>query len=91
MLEALARDLTGWPARAVEFFSLLATTQHLNHLRLPNVRTPDLRHSARLERLGTPFDDVPRTVDVRRIEPGRGRYNIPSVGIFLWRLQSYPM
>jgi hypothetical protein len=28
------------------------------------------------------------TVDVRRIANGRGRYNIPNVGIFLWRLQA---
>ena len=34
VLEQLARDLTGWPARAVEFFARLATTQHVNHVRL---------------------------------------------------------
>ena len=33
MLEQLARDVTGWNARAVEYFQLLATTQYLNHLR----------------------------------------------------------
>jgi hypothetical protein len=26
---------------------------------------------------------------VRRIASGRGRYNIPNLGLFLWRLQSY--
>ena len=34
MLEQLARDVTGWPARAVEFFEQLATTQYMNHVRL---------------------------------------------------------
>jgi hypothetical protein len=29
------------------------------------------------------------TVEVRRIESGRGRFNIPNVGIFLWRLGAY--
>src|SRR5204862_269450 len=29
VLEVLARDVTGWPARAVEFFELLQTTQYL--------------------------------------------------------------
>ena len=38
MLEQLARDVTGWDARAVEFFQLLATTQYMNHLRLGQPR-----------------------------------------------------
>ncbi len=33
MLEQLAHDVTDWPARAVEFFEQLATTQYMNHLR----------------------------------------------------------
>jgi hypothetical protein len=28
---------------------------------------------------------------VRRIPPRRGRYNIPNIGLYLWRLQSYPI
>src|SRR5262249_47614432 len=37
------------------------------------------------------FDPLARTVEVRRINSGRtvGRYNIPSVGLFVWRLKSY--
>jgi hypothetical protein len=91
MLEQLARDTTGWNARAVEFFQLLATTQHVNHVRLPNVRTPDLRNVDALELLDTPFDTIAHTADVRRIASGRGKHNIPNIGIFLWRLQSYPL
>jgi len=34
MLEELARNVTDWPARAVEFFEQLATTQYMNHPRL---------------------------------------------------------
>src|SRR5438034_4780771 len=33
VLEQLACDVTGWDARTVEFFQLLATTQFMNHLR----------------------------------------------------------
>ncbi|MEQ8161426.1 MAG: phage tail protein, partial [Smithellaceae bacterium] len=33
VLEELVRDVTAWPAKAVEFFELLAATQHLQHLR----------------------------------------------------------
>jgi hypothetical protein len=91
VLEQLARDVTGWPARVVEFFRLLATTQHLNHVQLTNVRTPDLRNTNRLELLGSPFEHALHTAEVRSIARRRGRYNIAHVGIFLWRLHSYPL
>ncbi len=91
MLEQLARDATGWNARAVEFFELLATTQHVNHVRPRNLRTPDLRQADTLELLDTPFDTIAHTADVRRIAIGRGKHNIPNVGLFLWRLQAYPL
>jgi hypothetical protein len=89
VLENVARDVTGWDARAVEFFELLGTTQHVNHIRAHNVRTPDLRDGNTLELLDTPFDTVAHTPDVRHIATGRGQHNIPNVGLFLWRLQSY--
>lgn len=91
VLEQLARDVTGYPAKAVEFFQLLATTQYLNHLRPANLRTPDLRDAAALEWIDSPFDAAPHTAEVRRIASRRGRYNIPNIGLFLWRLQSYPL
>jgi hypothetical protein len=91
VLEQLARDVTGWPARAVEFFELLATNQHGNHVRLHSKGTVDLRRAEALELLSTPFSDAARTLEARRIEPRRGRFNIPNVGLFLWRLQAYPV
>jgi hypothetical protein len=91
VLERLARDVTGWPARAVEFFQLLATTQYLNHIRPGNHRTPDLRDTNRLNLLDGAFDQAAHTADVRHIASRRGRHNIPNVGLFLWRLQSYPL
>ncbi|MGH7456070.1 MAG: hypothetical protein ACRENG_32250, partial [bacterium] len=42
LLELLARDVARWPARAVEFFTLLGVTQALNHQRLARGRTVDL-------------------------------------------------
>ena len=89
VLEQLARDLTGWPASAVEFFTRLATTQQLNHIRLNSLATLDIRNAADLDLFGTPFERATRTADVRRIESGRGTHNIPNVGLFLWRLQSF--
>jgi len=94
MLEQLARDSTGWPARVVEFFELLEATQYANHVRLHSHRTPDLRQVTALEHLSGPFETAARTAEVRRIaaSPGRsGRYNIPNVGLFLWCLLALPL
>jgi hypothetical protein len=89
MLEQLAHDSTGWPARAVEFFQILGWNQNQNHIRADAVRTPDLRRTNELELLNTAFDLATHTVDVRRIALDRGRHNLPNIGLFLWRLQSY--
>ena len=90
MLEQLARDVTGWPAHAVEFFEQLATTQYMNHVRLHAPATADLRSTrAHARRQGGPFNAVAHTAEMRRPESGAGRYNIPNIGIFLWRLQSF--
>jgi hypothetical protein len=85
MLEVLAREVTGWDARVVEFFELLAATQYMNHLR-PHVPRPDLRKIEPLVRLGSAFESIPHSADVRSIALARGRFNIPNIGIFLWRL-----
>ena len=89
MLEQLARDVTGWPARAVEFFEQLATTQYMKHVRLHADATADLRSTPRLLQLGGAFNSVAHTAEMRRPEAGSGRYNIPNIGIFLWRLQAF--
>jgi len=91
MLEQLARDVTGWNARVVEFFELIATNQYMNHIRLHNQVTPDLRQWEPLERLDTAFDNIPHTVNVRRIATEKGKHNIPNIGIFLWRLNDYSL
>lgn len=91
VLEQLARDVTGWPARAVEFFELLGTTQHMNHLRPHNLASPDLRRWEPLEQIDTAFDRAAHTAEVRRVAPRRGKYNIPNVGLYLWRIGSYSL
>ena len=89
VLEQLARDITGWPARVVEFFERLISSQHLNHVRLHSRATVNLRDGNALELLDGPFETATHTLEVRRIAAGRGRYNVPNVGLFLWRLQPY--
>ena len=89
VLEQLAGDVTGWPSSAVEYFERLATTQYLNHLRPGNLAFAAVKDAAAFEMVGSAFDRVARTADVRRIEPLRGRYNIPNIGLFLFRIGSY--
>lgn len=91
MLEQVARDVTGWPARVVEFFQLLGWTQYMNHRRASAHYAPHLREWQRLQWLDTPFDTIAHTVEVRRIASGAGRYNIPNIGLFLWRVRAFPL
>src|SRR5206468_4087112 len=91
LLELLAWDVAGWPARAVEFYKLVSFTQHLEHLRPHRGRTADLRRGAELDRLGGPFERLARTVVVRRVGSQyiSGRPNLPGLGLFVWTLRSY--
>lgn len=91
LLEQLAAAVAGWPSLAVEFYRLLGVTQNINYLHLDRGRTADVRDGRALERLGTAFDRLGRTIDVRRVDSShsQGRYNIPEVGLFLWRLNTY--
>lgn len=89
MLEELARDVTGWGAHVVEFFTLLDWNQHLEHLRPECHGCPDVRRVDLGDRTGGPWDATTHTVDVRRINEWDGWYNVPNVGFFLWRLNSY--
>jgi hypothetical protein len=99
MLEDLAADVTGWPARVVPYFEQLEWAQHLDHLRritadkpgrVDRVGTVDLGNFDALDRLGGAFDDVVRSVDIRPFGAGRGRHNIKKIGFFVWRLRSFP-
>ncbi|MDP5181579.1 hypothetical protein QOZ88_02930 [Blastococcus sp. BMG 814] len=94
VLEQLARDATGWPARAVEQFRRLAVSTHVNHVRLDRTATVSLRSAGILE-LGTTgtargaLSSTAHTVEVRTAPSGRGRYGISNVGLFLFPLQVY--
>lgn len=91
LLELLANDVAGWPARAVEFFKLLGWTQNINHTHLQRARLVDVRDMDSLNLIDGPFDRTAHTVDLRRIDSHRtkGRHNIPTVGVFVWRLKPY--
>lgn len=91
MLEELARDITGWKCRAVEFFELLNWTQNMNHIRYHSKECPDLRNIDSLSLINTAFDSISHTIDVRNINQIEGWFNIKNIGFFLWRLKSYPL
>lgn len=92
VLEALARDVTGWPAHVVEYFQVTAACQHMNHVRPGHRLGPDLRDPLALEPLNRAFDGVSHVADVRSIAQSRarrsvgGRHNFPNIGLWLWRL-----
>ncbi|MFE7408616.1 hypothetical protein [Isoptericola sp. NPDC057559] len=90
VLEQVVRDVTGWPARAVEHYRLLATTTHVDHPRPERPATASVRHAALAELespalAGGALTRFAHTGEVRHVDPGptggRGRYGIPSVGV----------
>ncbi len=91
LLEQLSKDVAGWPARAVEFYTLLSFCQSLNSINLGMGKTADLRLADALDRLDGPFDELSHTVDVRRVSSRRsqGHYNIPNVGVFVWPIRTF--
>ena len=54
-------------------------------------RSVDVREGIALDRINGPYDSLGHSIDVRAINSVDipGRYNIPNVGIHLWRLQDY--
>ena len=91
VLEDLAAAVAGWPARAVEFYRLLSFTQNINYLCLDRGRTMDIRDGEALDDLGTAFEEVAHLGDVRYINARHFPefFNIPNVGVFVWRLKTY--
>jgi hypothetical protein len=91
LLQDLAIAVTRWPARVVEFDRYLSVIQSLDHPHLAGGRYVDLHAADSIDRLSTPFDTLSHSIDIRTVESpySQGRYNIPSVAVFLWRLKSY--
>lgn len=91
LLEELAREVVGWPARGVEFRQLVTGAAAVNHLAVRRSSTVDVRDRHALARLGSLLDQLPRAVDVRRINSARvaARYNLPAVGLFVCRRKVY--
>jgi hypothetical protein len=80
-LERVAAAASGWGAHAVDYFRLLGTTQNVGHLR-PGATTVSVRELGQLEWADSPFDPLAHLADVHTA----ARYDIPDVGVHLWRL-----
>jgi hypothetical protein len=94
VIEQVARDVTGWPSKAIEYFRLLAATTHLNHVHTDRMACASLRDAEALDLVppaiaNGALDRLSHTTEVRHIGSGRGRYGIPNVGVFLFPLQVY--
>jgi hypothetical protein len=91
LLESIAGDSAGWPARALEFFRRVTWAQNLNHLHPRRGGTASLRRVSTRRDPEGPFDTVAHTPDLRRPNSSGtvGLYSIPSVGLFAWRLRAY--
>jgi hypothetical protein len=91
LLQELSLATAGWPALAVEFHRYLGISQNLQHLHEAKGHLVNLRDVGDLDLLGTAFDTVSHNLEVRSPNSTNspGRYNITSVGLFVWRLRVY--
>ena len=93
VLELLARDVAGWPARAVEFRRALAATADISGQSSVTTAaaTVDIRAAGVLARAAGPFEALPRLPEVRRSRttPGAVRHTPPGVGVYVWRLRAF--
>jgi hypothetical protein len=68
-LEQVSIDVSGRAALGVEEFLRMITTVSMRHVRAHHDATVDLRDRQAFDPFGTAFDQITRTVDVRRIAP----------------------
>ena len=87
VLEELARNIADWKARAVEFYPYVVRSQSLKSPWPKSGGTVDFRHRTALADIGSPLDEVARTVDTRpmRSLPAHGWHNFPNVALFVWQ------
>lgn len=93
VLADLAGDVAEWPGRVVEFDRLVAGTLSLKHTGIKQGTTAHVRRTSLMRRVDSPFELTAHTAELRRPQSRRstGRYNLPSIGLFVWRLQSTPV
>ncbi len=99
ILEELISDITDWEGTVVENFRRLGRTRHgLDPEPLPFAGRftgtlpggwADLRNPRGSDLSGGPFEEFHYSADTRRHRGGDGRYGIPKLAFYLFRLQAY--
>jgi len=90
-LEQIARDVTGWPVVAVEFFQKLIWSQHVNHVRPDALGTASIRDAEAARLSEGAFGAACHSAAAGPADGASGRYAIPHVGLFVWRLDAFPL
>jgi len=90
-VEQVARDVSGWSVVAVEFFQRLATSQNVNHVRRDAPAFADVRNAARARVSRSPFSTMAHSAAAGEPDGWAGRYNIPHLGLFIWRRAAAPI
>lgn len=90
-IEQIARDVTGWPVVAVEFFQRLIWSQHVNHVRPGALGTASIRDAEAARLSAGAFSDACHSAAAGPADSASGRYAIPHVGLFVWRLDAWPL
>ena len=99
VLEELISDISGWEGKLVEQFQKLARLRHgldAKPQRLAGKYSGtlpggwvDLRNQRTNELTNGPFEEFFHTPDVRRHSGLNGRYSIPKLAFYLYRLKAY--
>lgn len=89
VLESVINDVTGWNVHIAIFMQTLAMTQYLQNVRLSKSKTMEIRNIYSTDTLNTPFDVNAHRADVHSKDPIY--YNLNNVGLYIWRLTSYPI
>ncbi|CAN5364597.1 hypothetical protein BH10PSE14_BH10PSE14_03900 [soil metagenome] len=90
-LEQIARDVTGWPVVAVEFFQRLGWSQNVNHVRPGAPGTVSIRDAEAARLAGGAFGIGGFSAGAGPAGGAQGRYAIRNVGLFVWRLDAQPL
>ncbi len=100
VLEELIFDIAGWEGTAIEGFKRLGRMRHLldpaptsagRLTQTPPGGTADLRRADAARLTDGPFDEFCHTPDVRRPAGRQGRYGIPKIAFYLYRIPAFAL
>ncbi|MDB2438581.1 hypothetical protein N9W89_07670 [Hellea sp.] len=90
-LEYSAAAATGWPIHAVEYWKRTATTPSMRRPQFQPQSILNIRDIYELDKIGSAFESSPRSFHAHSVETMQGRWNLPNIGLHVFRLKSYPV